>query len=77
MDLRGNKEPFPIMSLSIAVVTNEQSPIAHLGDVSKIASDLKKRAKAMKGSVYVKDQQIPAVEISPTTTDPNKVPTLG
>ena len=57
MDLRGNKEPFPIMSLSIAVVTNEQVPIAHPGDVSKIASELKKKAKAIKGSAYVKDHR--------------------
>ena len=77
VDRRGNKEQFPIMSLSIAVVTNEQSTIAHPGDVSRIASELKKRAKAMKGSVYVKDQRGQAVEITPTTTDPTKVPTLG
>lgn len=46
-----------MMSLSIAVVTNERSPITHPGDVSKVASELKKRAKALKGSVYVKDQR--------------------
>jgi len=55
VDRRGNKERFPIMSLSMAVVTNERVPIAHPGDVSKIASELKKRAKAMNGSAYVKD----------------------
>ncbi|MDH5667925.1 MAG: diguanylate cyclase [Nitrospira sp.] len=55
VDRRGNKEQFPIMSLSIAVVTNELIPITHPGDVSKIASELKKRAKAIKGSTYVKD----------------------
>ena len=57
VDRRGNHEQFPIMSLSIAVVTNEHHPIAHPGDVSRIASELKKRAKALKGSVYVKDQR--------------------
>ena len=31
--------------------------------VSKIASELKKRAKAMEGSVYVKDQRGQAVEM--------------
>ena len=69
VDRRGNKEQFPIMSLSIAVVTNEQSHIAHPGDVSKIASELKKRAKALKGSVYVKDQRGQAVDAFSTTTD--------
>jgi len=45
VDRCGNNEQFPIMSLSIAVVTNELIPITHPGDVSKIASELKKRAK--------------------------------
>lgn len=70
VDRRGNKEQFPIMSLSIAVVTNKRGPIAHPGDVSKIASELKKRAKALKGSVYVKDQRGRAIASSSTTTDP-------
>ncbi len=70
VDRRGNTEQFPIMSLSIAVVTNERSPITHPGDVSKIASELKKRAKALKGSVYVKDQRGRAVDASSSTTDP-------
>lgn len=70
VDRRGDKEQFPIMSLSIAVVTNERSPIAHPGDVSKIASELKKRAKAMKGSVYVKDQRGSTAAASTDTSDP-------
>jgi len=70
VDHRANKEQFPIMSLSIAVVTNERSPIAHPGDVSKIASELKKRAKAMKGSVYVKGQRGQSVDSPSSTTSP-------
>lgn len=78
VDRRGNKEQFPIMSLSIAVVTNEWFPITHPGDVSKIVSELKKRAKALKGSVYVKDQRGRAVETPSTPTDPTtQVPTSG
>ncbi len=57
VDRRGNHEQFPIMSLSIAVVTNEVAPITHPGDISKIVSQLKKQAKTMKGSVYLKDQR--------------------
>jgi hypothetical protein len=38
-------------------VTNSHRPIDHPGDVSKIASELKKLAKAHKGSVFVKDQR--------------------
>lgn len=78
VDRRGNNEPFPIMSLSIAVVTNERFPITHPGDVSKIASELKKRAKALKGSVYVKDQRGLGTDTPSSTTDPTtQVPTAG
>lgn len=59
VDRKGNREQFPIMSLSIAVVTNCHRPIQHPGDVSKIASELKKHAKAIKGSAYVTDQRKP------------------
>jgi len=76
VDRRGNKEQFPIMSLSIAVITNERVPIAHPGDVSKIASELKKRAKALKGSVYVKDERGQAIDASSATADSTaQVPT--
>ncbi|MFO0707122.1 MAG: diguanylate cyclase [Nitrospira sp.] len=57
VDRKGNREQFPMMSLSIAVVTNTHRTIDHPGDVSKIASELKKCAKAKKGSVFVKDQR--------------------
>lgn len=57
VDRRGNREEFPIMTLSIAVVTNELAPIRHPGDISKIVSQLKHHAKATKGSVYLKDQR--------------------
>ena len=80
VDRRGNKEQFPMMSLSIAVVTNERCPIAHPGDVSKIASELKKRAKAMTGSVYVKDQRGQAIDSfgeSAVSTDQNDDPAHG
>lgn len=76
VDRRGNTEQFPIMSLSIAVVTNERSPVTHPGDVSKIASDLKKRAKALKGSVYVNDRRGQAIDVCSSSTDSRtQVPT--
>jgi GGDEF domain-containing protein len=57
VDRRGNHEQFPIMSLSIAVVSNERMRITHPGDVSKRVSELKKEAKAVKGSVYILDRR--------------------
>ncbi len=52
---KGEKERFPIMTISVAVVTNEKRKINHLGEASAIAADLKKYAKSLKGSKYVKD----------------------
>ena len=54
---KGEKERFPIISLSIAVVTNEFRPIKHIGEVSSIAAELKKRVKSMDGSRYLKDMR--------------------
>lgn len=55
---KGEKERFPIMTISIAVVTNEKRKINHLGEASAIAADLKKYAKSFKGSNYVKDMRM-------------------
>ena len=52
---KGEKERFPIMSISIAAVTNQYRPIMHIGQVSAIAAEIKKRVKLMPGSCYVKD----------------------
>ncbi len=57
VDRRGNQEQVPIMTLSIAVVSNDQTPIRHPGDVSKAVFELKKQAKALPGSSYLKDQR--------------------
>lgn len=52
---KGQKERFPIVSISIAVVTNEYKTIKHIGQVSTIAAEVKKRVKSIQGSNYVKD----------------------
>ena len=54
---KGEKESFPFVSVSIAIVTNERRPIRHIGEVSAIAAELKKKAKAMPGSSYYKDSR--------------------
>jgi GGDEF domain-containing protein len=57
IDRRGNHEQFPFMTVSIAVVTNEMQAITHPGDVSKLASQIKKEVKAARGSAYLKDRR--------------------
>lgn len=48
---------YPIMTISIAVVTNEYRCIINHIQIGEIAAELKKKAKAIDGSVYVKDRR--------------------
>lgn len=55
---RQNKDvEYPLVSLSIAVVTNEKRPLMTHWQVAEIASELKRLAKAQEGSTYVKDRR--------------------
>jgi len=45
------------MSISIAVVINEDSRLKHYGEVSEIASQLKKQVKKKTGSNYLVDRR--------------------
>lgn len=56
---KGEKESFPFVSVSIAIVTNERRTIKHIGEVSAIAAEVKKRAKSMPGSNFYKDLRGP------------------
>ena len=56
VDRRGRHERFPLVSISIMVVTNERAPIHHMAQVAQRAIELKKIAKQHTGSVYVMDE---------------------
>lgn len=53
----GEISEIPILSVSIAIITNENRKISHVGEISQIAAELKKFAKTIGGSVYVKDRR--------------------
>lgn len=53
----GVKKEFPIMTISLAGVTNEFRPIQSYGEVTNIAAEIKKKAKAISKSVFVMDQR--------------------
>ena len=55
---QGEEQQFPLISISIAVVSNDLRPISSLAEVSKIASELKKVAKNKLGNSYAFDQRI-------------------
>jgi len=54
---QGDTVRFPIMTLSIGVVTNVQSSLADAKQVSNRAAEMKKYAKGIVGSVYRVDRR--------------------
>jgi len=56
-DRAGKKKNFPIMSISIAVVISDGKKLKHYGEVSEIASQLKKQVKKKSGSNYMVDRR--------------------
>lgn len=58
---------FPIMSISIAVVTNQRQRLTSDLQVGEIAAELKEYAKSLPGSVFVADRRsVPRWKFSPT-----------
>ncbi len=53
----GEVQKFPIVSISIACVSNEHRKFSHSGELSAVATELKKHAKSIPGSIYVKDKR--------------------
>jgi len=54
---KGDFENFPLMTISIAVVTNQHHNFNNYLEIGEIAAELKKKAKSMKGSVWVVDKR--------------------
>jgi len=56
---RSNQEiKYPFMTISIAIVSNEKRHINSHWQVAEIAAEMKKYAKSLQGSVYVKDRRV-------------------
>lgn len=56
-DRRGTLNRFPIMTLSIAVVANDHGQLTDYAQVGEAAAELKRYAKSISGSAYVKDKR--------------------
>ena len=56
-DRRGALNRYAIMSLSIALVSSEQRPMTDYAQIGETAAELKRYAKSIGGSVYVKDKR--------------------
>jgi len=56
-DRRGTLNRSPIMSLSIAIVANDRGQITNYAQIGEMAAELKRYAKSLAGSVFVKDKR--------------------
>lgn len=54
---KGMVDRFPLLTMTIAVVSSENGSIAHMARLSDIASELKRYGKTLEGSVVVKERR--------------------
>lgn len=57
MDRQGHPQNYPLVALSIAVVTSMNPAITTIADVSSTAAELKRKAKSVVGSSYYIDHR--------------------
>jgi diguanylate cyclase (GGDEF)-like protein len=62
---RGEIDTFPLMSISMAIVTNERRGINSYVEVGEIAAEVKKKLKTMPGSNYFMDRRSDAASAPP------------
>ena len=56
-DRKGKEQEFPLVSISIGIVSNESRKIEHVGQIGEIGAEVKSLAKQLERSNYVKDQR--------------------
>ena len=56
-DRRGTLNRYPVMSLAIAIISNDKRPLENYAQIGEAAAELKRYAKSIGGSVYVKDKR--------------------
>jgi diguanylate cyclase (GGDEF)-like protein len=54
---KGTVDKFPLLTMTIAVVSSEDGSISHMARLSDIASELKRYGKTLEGSVVVKERR--------------------
>lgn len=72
---QGDRQRFPLMSVSVAVVTNKTRPFRRHAEMIAVAAEIKKYVKSMDGSCYAIDRR--SGPLSPTQRiNPSDVPPL-
>jgi diguanylate cyclase (GGDEF)-like protein len=57
LDRQGNTRKFPVIALSIGIATNRARSFTHFGEITEVASEMKKLAKQSWGSCYLTDRR--------------------
>jgi PleD family two-component response regulator len=57
LDRQGTLRRFPVMSLTVAIITTEVGPITHYAKLIDAVADLKRYGKSQTGSVVVKERR--------------------
>jgi len=58
MNRKQEVENFPLLTIPIAVVLNENGKFAHIGELAKMLADLKKATKQLSGSNYMIERRV-------------------
>jgi PleD family two-component response regulator len=56
-DRQGNEKRFGLVGIAAAIVTTEKRCFAHIGEIAQVGAELKKKAKALEKSAWVKDMR--------------------
>ncbi|MDP8234349.1 MAG: response regulator [Candidatus Saelkia tenebricola] len=56
-DRKGKEDQIPLLSISIAVVTNQKTPFQHVAEVSQRGAEVKEYTKSLSGSTYAIDRR--------------------
>ena len=72
---KGERQRFPLMSVSVAVVSNKTRPFRRHAEIVAVAAEVKKYVKSLDGSCYAIDRR--TGPISPTQRiDPSMIPRI-
>ncbi len=72
---KGERQRFPLMSVSVAVVSNKTRPFRRHAEIIAVAAEVKKYVKSIEGSCYAIDRR--SGPISPTQRiDPSMIPRI-
>jgi PleD family two-component response regulator len=56
-DRQGREQRFPFVSVSVAIVTNEERGFSHPGEVAQVGAEIKHHLKQLPGSRFLRDRR--------------------